>query len=110
MKKSMNDILCNPVGTSSQQSAINEEEWRKPENWHGNIFPGYSSKLDTRPFVRGRMFPPKSMDDTRWAGVLTSQITNRGHPRGWVWSILARVTVVGIVIIWIVAVVLSSSQ
>ena len=102
MPKSMNDLLCEPSGTSSRQAAINDEEWRNPENWHGVIFPSYSSKIDTRPFVPGRMFRPKTPDDLRWAGVFTSQVVNRGHRRGRIWSFLGWVAVIGVLIIWIV--------
>ena len=109
MQEKINAMLCDPVGTSSRQASINDNEWRKPENWHGRLFPSYSSKIDTRPFVPGRMFRPRTNDDLRGVGFLTSQVVNRGHTRGRVWSIIGWVAVAGIVIVWVVAAIISGT-
>lgn len=108
MPNALNDILCNPAGISPEQAAINEAEWRKPENWHGVLFPSYCSKTDTRPFVPGRTFRPKTADDLRWVGVLTRQIPNRGHSRGRIWSILGWAAVIGVAVVWIVLMVIEA--
>lgn len=89
-------------GITAEQKAVNDREWRDPKNWKGWLFPAYSSSIDSRPFVMGRMFKPKSPEDIAWAGVLCRQTVNRAHPRGRIWAILAWGAVLAIVTVWLV--------
>jgi len=102
MLRTLNDRLCNPPGITPEQEAINDREWHDPRNWKGWLFPAYSSPLDSRPFVLGRMFKPESPGDNTWAGVLCRQTVNRAHPRGRIWAILAWAVMLAIVAAWLV--------
>jgi hypothetical protein len=93
MLKSLNDWFYSPLGTTLRQQATNDAEWRKPENWSRGLWPRYSSKLDTRPFVPGRLFRPKSENDERWAW-LSRGTPNWGHPRGRIYALLGWTTVI----------------
>ena len=76
-------------GITDAQRAVNEREWRRPENWKGRLFPAYRSSLDSRPFVPARAVRPRSKVDMRGVGVLCNVTANRGHPRGRIWTLLA---------------------
>jgi len=102
MLEKMNNILCDPFGITPEQKEINEREWRDPNNWKGWLFPVYSSALDTRPFVPGRMFRPKDSQDTRWVQILCSQVPNIGQRNGtavFLFSIAVWILIVGAILI-----------
>jgi len=101
MLKKVFEFLCDPIGTTPEQREINEREWQDPSNWKGWKCPSYSSPSDTRPFVQGRMFKPRNSENIKWTRELCSLVHNRAHKRGRIWLIIARATVIAIVVIFL---------
>jgi len=89
----MRNPFIEDAGITEAQRALNEREWRSPENWKGRLFPAYRSSFDSRSFVPARALRPRSEEDMRGIGVLCTVTANRGHPRGRIWTLLAWVAV-----------------
>jgi hypothetical protein len=76
--------------------------------------PRYSSELDNRSFVPGRLFPPKGFDDDLGDDNLIETFicrstTNWANPRG-KWLTISLWSIIGIFILLSIAVCLSRSE
>jgi hypothetical protein len=103
MFDNLNKQIYEPPDTTLKQREINEQEWKNPDNWKGSFFPSYTSKLDNRPLVPTRWFPPKKGEKKYRHFLKPRSFTpNRAHSRGRAWLTFSWLVLVAIFLLWIV--------